>query len=106
MVTLSPNPDNLTSEAAIITSAAAGTADRVIAYFDKEVNADDFMKDGYPDLTKFDCEIRTGLDSAFTNTTGDGRAVVAILPVANEPKALEILVDRPLVDNANAKNKK
>ena len=60
------------------------------------------MKDGYPDLTKFDCEIRTGLDSAFTNTTGDGRAVVAILPVANEPKALEILVDRPLVDNANA----
>ena len=100
--TLSPNPDNLTSEAAIITSAAAGTADRVIAYFDKEVNAEDFMKDGYPDLTKFDCEIRTGLDSAFTNTTGDGRAVVAILPVANEPKALEILVDRPLVDNANA----
>ncbi len=100
--TLSPHPDDLTSEAAIITSAAAGTADRVIAYFDKEVNAEDFMKDGYPDLTKFDCEIRTGLDSAFTNTTGDGRAVVAILPVANEPKALEILVDRPLVDNANA----
>ncbi len=101
-ITLSPNPDNLTSEAAIITSAAAGTADRVIAYFDKEVNADDFMKDGRPDKTKFDCEIRTGLDSAFTSTTGTDRTVVAILPVANEPKALEILVDRPLTDNSNA----
>ena len=100
--TLSPNPDNLTSEAAIITSAAAGTADRVIAYFDKDVDASQFMKDGKPDKTKFDCEIKTGLDSSFSNTTGDTRSVIAILPVANEPKALEILVNEPLRDNANA----
>ncbi len=100
--TLSPNPDNLTSEAAIITSAAAGTADRVIAYFDKEVDASQFMKDGRPDKTKFDCTVRTALDSAFTNGTGTERKVIAILPVANEPKALEILVDEPLIDNSNA----
>ena len=99
--TLSPNPDNLTSEAAIITSAAAGTADRVIAYFDKEVNAEDFMKDGYPDKTKFDCTIRTAMDSAFTNGTGEKREIIAILSVPNEPTALEILVDRPLKDNSN-----
>ena len=100
--TLSPHPDDLTSEAAIITSAAAGTADRVIAYFDKEVNAEDFMKDGYPDTTKFDCKIRTGMDSAFTPGTGRELPIVAVLPVANEKKALEILVATPLQDNANA----
>ncbi len=103
-ITLSPNPDNLTSEAAIITSAAAGTADRVIAYFDKEVDASQFMKDGRPDASKFDCTIKTGLDSSFSDSNGVGTElkVVAILPVANEPKALEILVDKPLKDNANA----
>ena len=101
-ITLSPHPDNLTAEAAIITSAAAGTADRVIAYFDKAVNADEFMKEGRPDKNKFDCKIKTGLDSSFSNNTGEELNVVAILPVPNEPNALEILVSKPMIDNANA----
>lgn len=101
-VTLSPNPDALTSEAAIITSASAGTADRVVAYFDKEVSAADFMKDGRPDKTKFDCVVRSGIDS-FTGADGVGTTheVIAILDVPNEPKALEILVDTPMTDNSN-----
>ncbi len=60
------------------------------------------MKDGRPDKSKFECEVKTGLDSSFSNTTGIALDVVAILPVANEPKALEILVAKPLRDNANA----
>ncbi len=102
-VTLSPNPDALTSEAAIITSASAGTADRVVAYFDKEVSAADFMKDGRPDASKFDCEIRSAIDNTFANTDSQGRKhnVIAILDVVNEPKALEILVDTPMTDNSN-----
>lgn len=102
-VTLSPNPDALTSEAAIITSASAGTADRVVAYFDKEVTAADFMKDGKPDKTKFDCTIKSGIDNLISgaSTVGQPHSVVAVLDVPNEPKALEILVDRPMIDNSN-----
>ena len=102
-VTLSPNPDALTSEAAIITSASAGTADRVVAYFDKEVSAADFMKDGRPDTSKFECTVRSGIDNfvADNNTIGTTHNVVAFLEVPNEPKALEILVDSPMVDNSN-----
>ena len=64
------------------------------------------MKDGRPDFSKFDCTIKTNLDSAFTDA-GDvnkdkTREVIAILPVPNENNALEILVDRPLKDNSNA----
>ncbi len=101
-ITLSPNPDNLTSEAAIITSAAAGTADRVIAYFDKEVKPSDFMTDGRPDKTKFDCKIRSRVDNAFANDgSGNSHNVIAILPVAEEKNALEFLVDAPMTDNSN-----
>ena len=101
-VTLSPNPDALTSEAAIITSASAGTADRVVAYFDKDVTAADFMKDGRPDASKFECTVRSGIDNFVTGEgAGETHNVVAILDVPNEPKALEILVDTPMKDNSN-----
>ena len=101
-VTLSPNPDALTSEAAIITSASAGTADRVVAYFDKDVTAADFMKDGKPDVSKFECTVRSGIDSFVTNDDkGTTHNVIAFLDVPNEPKALEILVDTPMTDNSN-----
>lgn len=101
-VTLSPNPDALTSEAAVITSASAGTADRVVAYFDKEVTAADFMKDGRPNTDKFECEVYSGIDNNFGNTDkGTKHNVIAFLDVANEPNALEILVDTPMTDNSN-----
>lgn len=101
-ITLSPNPDSLVSEAAILTSAAAGTADRVIAYFDKEVTPGDFMTKGKPDKNKFTCTIRSRVDNTFVND-GQGvlHRVVAILPVDGEKNALEFLVDSPMIDNSN-----
>ena len=60
------------------------------------------MKDGYPDKTKFECHVKTGLDSSFSNGSGYEIPVVAFLPVPNEPTAMQILVAQPLRDNANA----
>lgn len=103
-ITLSPNPDSLVSEAAILTSAAAGTADRVIAYFDKNVSADDFMTKGRPDFSKFSCTITSQIANSFTSDTpGTNHEVIAILPVAGEQNALEFLVNTPMTDNSNVR---
>ncbi len=101
---LTPNPEDLadTSVGAIITNAAAPTADRVVAYFDKEVNVKDFQKpNGALDNSKFEARVLTGVGVGFDETSPQvGKyEVVGVMAVDGEPKALELLVNKPMQDN-------
>lgn len=119
-VTLTPNPGD-TSIGAMITSATAPTADRIIAYFDREVKASDFKTaSGKIDRSKFTYEIISGLDNDFvevnnTYTDDDGKVwgyksleheIVGILDVdTSEKNALQLLVNTPMRDNSNVRVK-
>ncbi len=102
-ITLTPNPGD-TSIGAIITSATAPTADRVIAYFNQKVKASDFKtKSGKIDKSKFECVVKSGLDNGWvdSNTTLT-HEIVGIMDVDTaEENALQLLVSRPMVDNTN-----
>ncbi|MDE7311112.1 MAG: hypothetical protein K2N87_05740 [Eubacterium sp.] len=102
-ISLMPNPDQLddTSIGATLTSITAPTADRIYAYFNKEVNAEDFKVGDKPNTKKFDATIKSGLDNGY----GEGSTVVehdivGILPVENDKTALQLLVNKPMVDNS------
>ena len=108
-VTLMPNPDQIddTSIGATLTSITAPTADRIYAYFNKEVKAEDFrIANGKePNTKKFEATIKSGLDNGYGEAdqiTKDHK-IVGILPVENDPKALQLLVDTPMVDNSIVK---
>lgn len=106
-ITLTPNPGD-TSIGAMITSATAPTADRIIAYFNQEVHASDFKTDsGKVDFSKFTYEIYSGLDNGFVNVANSQRHyIVGILDVdTSEKNALQFLVDQPMTDNTNVKVK-
>ncbi len=103
-ITLTPNPDELTTAVgAIITSATAPTADRVIAYFNQKVEAKDFLtKSKKLDNTKFTCEVRSGLDNGAEDSGSmKPHKVVGVLDVPGEDNALQLLVDTPMIDNSN-----
>ncbi len=103
-ITLTPNPDDMnTAVGAIITSATAPTADRVIAYFNQKVNAEDFLtKSKKLDNSKFSCKVTSGLDNnASTGGYAKETTVVGILPVEGEENALQLLVNEPMLDNSN-----
>lgn len=107
-ITLTPNPESLedTSVGAIITSATAPTADRVIAYFNQKVKAADFKTEsGKVDFSKFACTVQSGLDNGFTWVDGVSKPhnIVGILDVDSDENALQLLVDRPMIDNTNVK---
>ncbi len=107
-ITLTPNPESLedTSVGAVITSATAPTADRVIAYFNQEVKAKDFKTEtGKIDFSKFTCTVQSGLDNGFTWVEGVSKShnIVGILDVDSDENALQLLVDRPMIDNTNVK---
>ncbi len=100
-IVLTPNPEQLTdtSIGAIITNAVAPTADRVVAYFQKDVEAKDFRKaNGALDESKFSATVKSGVDSAYQG--GKEHKVVGVLDVEGEPNALELLVDQPMKDNS------
>ena len=108
-VTLMPNPDQIddTSIGATLTSITAPTADRIYAYFNKEVKAEDFrIANGKePNTKKFEATIKSGLDNGYGEAdqiTKDHK-IAGILPVENDPKALQLLVDTPMVDNSIVK---
>lgn len=107
-ITLTPNPEDMnTAVGAIITSATAPTADRIIAYFNQKVDAKDFLtKTNKIDHSKFACEVSSGLDNG---SEGGGReqqhTVVGVLPVEGADNALQLLVSTPMVDNSNIKVK-
>lgn len=107
-ITLTPNPESLedTSVGAIITSATAPTADRVIAYFNQKVKAADFKTEsGKIDFSKFSCKVESGLDNGFVTVPGVSKEhkVVGILDVDSDENALQLLIDRPMIDNTNVK---
>lgn len=107
-ITLTPNPESLedTSVGAIITSATAPTADRVVAYFNQKVKAADFKTEsGKVDFSKFACTVQSGLDNGFTWVNGVSKQhnIVGILDVDSDENALQLLVDRPMIDNTNVK---
>ena len=103
-ISLMPNPEQIddTSVGATITSITAPTADRIYAYFNKEVNAENFKIGDKPNTKKFDATIKSGLDNGYgeSNTTTQDHDIVGILPVENDPKALQLLVDKPMTDNS------
>ena len=105
-ISLMPNPDQIddTSIGATLTSITAPTADRIYAYFNKEVNADDFKVGDKPNTKKFAAEIKSGLDNGYGegNTVVDHK-IVGILPVENDKTALQLLVDTPMTDNSIVK---
>ncbi len=103
-IVLTPNPEQLTdtSIGAIITNVVAPTADRVVAYFQKDVEAKDFRKaNGALDESKFKALVTSGVDSA--NNGGKQHKVIGILDVEGEPNALELLVEDPMTDNTTIK---
>lgn len=108
-ITLTPNPEALedTSIGAIITSATAPTADRIIAYFNQKVEAKDFRtSSGRIDNSKFACTVQSGIDNGFEwvgNGVSKEHQVVGILDVPGDENALQLLVDAPMVDNTNVK---
>lgn len=108
-ITLTPNPEALddTSIGAIITSATAPTADRIIAYFNQKVEAKDFKtSSGRIDRTKFECTVQSGIDNGFEwvgNGVSQSHNVVGILDVPGDENALQLLVDTPMIDNTNVK---
>ncbi len=107
-ITLTPNPESLedTSVGAVITSATAPTADRVIAYFNQKVEAKDFKTEsGKIDFSKFVCTVESGLDNGFVSVPGVSKQhnIVGILDVDSDENALQLLVDRPMIDNTNVK---
>ncbi len=108
-ITLTPNPEALddTSIGAIITSATAPTADRIIAYFNQKVEAKDFKtSSGRIDRSKFECTVESGIDNGFewvNDTVSRRHNVVGILDVPGDENALQLLVDTAMVDNTNVK---
>ncbi len=110
-ITLTPNPEALddTSIGAIITSATAPTADRIIAYFNQKVEAKDFKtSSGRIDRSKFECTVQSGIDNGFEWVDNgayksQNHTVVGILDVPGDENALQLLVDSPMIDNTNVK---
>ena len=105
-ITLMPNPDQIddTSIGATLTSITAPTADRIYAYFNKEVNAEDFKIGDKPNTKKFAAEIKSGLDNGYgEGSTMEEHEIVGILPVENDKTALQLLVNKPMVDNSIVK---
>lgn len=105
-ISLMPNPDQLddTSIGATLTSITAPTADRIYAYFNKEVNAEDFKVGDKPNTKKFAAEIKSGLDNGYgEGSTMTEHTIVGILPVENDKTALQLLVNKPMVDNSIVK---
>ncbi len=106
-IIMTPDPDSYSAGATII-SAESNVADRVIAYFDKDVDVASFKKaNGEIDWDKVEIEVKSGLsnghkDTAGTRTSTNKTGIADLLPVENNSKAIAIVVkDQPLIDNSN-----
>ncbi|MEG6523112.1 hypothetical protein [Desulfotomaculum sp. 1211_IL3151] len=103
---LTPNPEAIEDETigASMTDAEANQADRIIAYFNKEVNVADYVTSGTFAVDSGKAEITVKTKST-TKGGGTGVDVVGLLPVQGNSKALQIMLDVEagayLVDNAD-----
>ncbi|GMO00054.1 S-layer homology domain-containing protein [Parageobacillus thermoglucosidasius] len=102
-VLMTPNPDQTEVQAgALMTDAEAYQADRVVAYFNKDVKVSDFVKaDGTIDPAKASIEVWTNVNNDLTG--GTQVTVKGLLPVQGNSKALQLVLDKNtvLTDNAN-----
>lgn len=104
-VKLSPNPDDVVvGEKPVIGSAEANQADRVVVYFNKEVDLSYFIDQDGNFKSVIDFEVLSNV----SNNGGGGVEVdvKGILPVPGNKKAVTLVLskqdsDFPLVDNAN-----
>jgi S-layer homology domain len=102
-VLMTPNPDQTEVQAgALMTDAEAYQADRVVAYFNKDVKVSDFVTaNGAIDPAKASIEVWTNVNNDLTG--GTKLNVVGLLPVQGNSKALQLVLDKNtvLTDNAN-----
>ncbi len=85
-----------TAQGVTLTQINAITADRIIAYFNKEVKPDDFVNTtGGINADRAEVEVKDEIGLRDKTVP-----VKTILPVADNSKALQILLEKPLVDNS------
>lgn len=103
-ILLTPNPGEIDAQqGAMVTHMTVQTADRIIAYFNKEVKAEEFLNsDGKLNANKVEIEVKDGVNYA------NGCEVATILQgdasTGSEPnKTLQILMAKPLRDNSEIK---
>lgn len=92
-IEMTPNPDEGNEEnvGASMTDAEANQADRVVVYFNKNVNVSDYVDaNGVVDSKKADIVVEKN-----ATKLGEGTEVKVrgLLPVSSNPKALQILLD-------------
>jgi hypothetical protein len=98
-ILMTPNPDSGNNETvgASMTDAESNQSDRIIVYFNKDVDVNDYLSDttGKIDGTKATVNVRT---NSISDTTGSPMDIAGLLPVQGNDKALQILLD---VENLN-----
>ncbi|MCM3625141.1 hypothetical protein M4D70_23235, partial [Brevibacillus borstelensis] len=109
-ILLTPNPEAIDpTTGALMSEAEAFQADRVVVYFNKAVKVEDFTYTSGANKGKIDPKKATiAVQTAVNNdlvTGGTPATVVGLMPVPNNDKALQVILDTatPLVDNANVR---
>lgn len=102
-ITMTPNPDDyVTTTGAVITSAESNQADRVTAFFNQEVNVDDYL---YANKTinpnKVEILVKDAVNNSYNINTGNSINVIGLAPVKDNKNAMELILEHPLTDNAN-----
>ncbi|BAH07796.1 hypothetical protein [Clostridium kluyveri] len=101
-IVLDPNP-TIQDETvgATMTEVQAAQADRVIAYFNKDVDITKFVTSGTYELdaSKATATVKTNVANDLTG--GSSINVVGVLPVEGNSKALQLILASNLTDNAN-----
>lgn len=103
-ITMTPNPDDfVTTTGAVLTSAESNQADRVTAFFNKEVNVNDYLyanKEINPsraEITVYNAVNNSYQITANTQTIN----VVGLVPVEGNSQAMQLILESPLTDNSN-----
>lgn len=102
-ITMTPNPDDyVATTGAVITSAESNQADRITAFFNKEVKVDDYLYASNKTLNKkVAITVKDGVNNSYNMITGDQINVIGLLPVEGNPQAMELILESPLTDNSN-----
>ncbi len=103
-ILLTPNPGEIDAQqGAMVTHMTVQTADRIIAYFNKEVKAEEFLNsDGKLNANKVEIEVKDGVN--YVNGCEVATILQGDASTGSEPnKTLQILMAKPLRDNSEIK---
>lgn len=103
-ILLTPNPGEIDAQqGAMVTHMTVQTADRIIAYFNKEVKAEEFLNsDGKLNANKVEIEVKDGVN--YANPCEVATILQGDASTGSEPnKTLQILMAKPLRDNSEIK---